>query len=166
MNTLTKDPVCGMEVAPSATAKQTVYRGISYYFCSEQCLQRFLAKPLLYVGEPDRQAPKQQGIELIKQRRLRLAAPLSPNQAVTVEKALRGVMGVRQVEARGDALEIHYDLLDTSAELIEEQLASIGVELGNGWSERLRRAFVHYEEENELDNLAANDKHCCDVRKW
>jgi len=166
MNTLAKDPVCGMEIAPSPTVFQTVYRGITYFFCSEQCRQRFLAKPLLYVGEPDQKAPKQQGVERIKKRHLRLAAPLSANQAVIVEKALRGVMGIKQVAAQGDSLEIHYDLLETSAELIEGQLASIGVQLGNGWSERLRRAFVHFEEENELDNLAANDKHCCDVRKW
>lgn len=166
MNTLTKDPVCGMEIEPSATANQTVYRGIRYFFCSEQCLQRFLGNPRLYVGEPGWKAPKQEGVELIKKRRLRLASPLSPNQAAIVEDALRGVMGIKEVSAQGDLLEIRYDLLETSAELIEERMAAIGVQLGNGWSERLRRAFVHYEEECELDNLAANDKPCCEVRKW
>lgn len=166
MNTLTKDPVCGMEVEPSPAAEQTVYRGIRYFFCSEQCLGRFLGNPRLYVGEPGWKAPKQEGVELIKKRRLRLASPLSPNQAAIVEDALLGVMGVKEVSAREDVLEIRYDLLETSAELIEEQMAAIGVQLGNGWSERLRRAFAHYEEECELDNLVANDKHCCEVRKW
>ena len=166
MNTPAKDPVCGMEVKLSPAVKQTVYRGVAYFFCSEQCLQRFRAKPDLYIGEPDRKAPKQQGVELVKRRRLRLAAPLSLNVAGIIENALRGVMGVKQVSIQWDLLEIHYDLLETSEQLIVEQLASIGVQLGNGWGERLRRAFVHFEEECELDNLAANDKHCCDVRRW
>lgn len=166
MNTQAKDPVCGMEVALTPPLRQTVYKGVEYFFCSEQCLRRFSDKPELYIGEPGRAAPKQQGVELIKRRRLRLAAPLSPGEARIVEEALLGTMGVRQVSAEGDTLEISYDLLEMSAELIEEQMAAIGVRLGNGWSERLRRAFVHYVEECELDNLAANDKNCCEVRKY
>lgn len=166
MNSLAKDPVCGMEVAVTLAAKRTVYKGVEYFFCSEQCLQRFSAKPDLYIGEPGRAAPKQQGIELTKRRRLRLSAPLSPEEAGIINDTLLGVMGVKQVSVQGDSLDISYDLLETSEAQIEEQIASIGVQLGNGWVERLRRALVHYEEECELDNLAANDKHCCEVRKW
>lgn len=166
MNSLAKDPVCGMEVAVTPAAKRAVYKEVEYFFCSEQCLQRFRAKPDLYIGEPGQAAPKQRGIELIKKRRLRLAAPLSLSEAGTIKDALLGSMGVKQASIQEDLLEIHYDLLEISEAQIEEQITSIGVQLGNGWAERLRRALVHYEEECELDNLAANDKHCCEVRKW
>ncbi len=36
---------------------------------------------------------------------------------------------------------------------IEEKLAEIGVKLGDGWAERLRRAFVASEEESEIRDL-------------
>jgi class 3 adenylate cyclase len=41
------DPVCGMELRPSEAAARLVYRGSERYFCSSDCLQRF-------VDDPDR----------------------------------------------------------------------------------------------------------------
>src|SRR5574338_25934 len=63
--------------------------------------------------------------------------------------------------ADGDTLEVSYDLLQATAEQIEARLVEAGVGLGQGWAERLRRAFVHYEEECETGNLAApGETHC------
>jgi YHS domain-containing protein len=164
MNARTIDPVCGMEVDPRQY--QTNYLGITYAFCSEQCQQRFLANPRLYVGAPGNPAPKQEGVIIIKKRRMRLAAPLDHDQARRVINSLNEMMGIRHANADGDIIEITYDLLEAGAALIEQRLATIGVQLGEGWSERLRRAFIHFEEECELENLAANDKNCCEARRW
>jgi YHS domain-containing protein len=42
------DPVCGMTVQP-ATAKSAVHDGRVYYFCSQDCRQKFEAAPASYV---------------------------------------------------------------------------------------------------------------------
>jgi YHS domain-containing protein len=35
------DPICGQRMAPRDAAGYVVYRGVSYYFCSEACHRRF-----------------------------------------------------------------------------------------------------------------------------
>jgi YHS domain-containing protein len=42
------DPVCGMTVQ-TATAKSAVHDGHVYYFCSQDCRQKFEAAPVSYV---------------------------------------------------------------------------------------------------------------------
>jgi Cu(I)/Ag(I) efflux system membrane fusion protein len=47
-----KDPVCGMEVDQQksiASGKVSEYKGVSYYFCSEQCKHQFEAAPARYL---------------------------------------------------------------------------------------------------------------------
>ena len=43
------DPVCRMQVQPSAAAGQLQYDGISYWFCSLECAGRFAAAPQRYI---------------------------------------------------------------------------------------------------------------------
>lgn len=43
------DPVCGMMVE-TAKAKSSVYRGHVYYFCSQDCREKFEASPDGYVS--------------------------------------------------------------------------------------------------------------------
>lgn len=150
-----KDVVCGMQVEPHRNA--VAYLGIEYAFCSAQCRERFVANPHLYTGLPGRKAPKQEGLEVLKRRRLRLAQPLSAEQAASISAALQTMMGIKTVAAAGDRIEIVYDLLQATAEQIEAKLAQIGVPLGAAWPERLRRAFVHYEEECEVGNLEVHE---------
>lgn len=158
---LIQDPVCGMMADPGQISVD--YLGIHYAFCSLQCRERFTANPRLYVGRPGHKAPGQEGVAIIKRRRLRLASPLAAAQADELVRALEAMMGIRQISAAGDRVEISYDLLQASAEQIEARLAEIGVQLGEGWADRLRRAFVHYEEECEMGNLSA-EKTCCRSR--
>ncbi len=40
----TKDPICGMSV-DEATALHAEREGETFYFCSEQCRQKFLTTP-------------------------------------------------------------------------------------------------------------------------
>ena len=42
--TTTKDPICGMTVDESI-ALHAEHDGETFYFCSEQCRQKFLSKP-------------------------------------------------------------------------------------------------------------------------
>ncbi|MDX1250666.1 MAG: YHS domain-containing protein [Gammaproteobacteria bacterium] len=151
------DPVCGMVVDPNQN--ELLYLEMHFAFCSRQCRERFLAHPHLYIGYPGRKAPKQEGVVDIKRRRLHLAAPLHPMGATMVADDLLAMRGIRNVDVQGERMEITYDLLEVSAEQIEKKLMEIGVKMGEGWPERLRRAFVHYAEECELGNLEVGEKH-------
>jgi YHS domain-containing protein len=45
-----RDPVCGMELAPSEVAARLELEGAERVFCSEACLRRFVAAPQQYPG--------------------------------------------------------------------------------------------------------------------
>lgn len=49
MNSISKDPVCGMTVL-SERGLTTLYQERQIYFCSEYCRNRFLERPERYVG--------------------------------------------------------------------------------------------------------------------
>src|SRR5947207_8329836 len=61
------DPVCGMTINPADAVGHVDYKGQTYYFCAESCLERFKADPEAYVkgsgirdqgsGVPDPQSP-------------------------------------------------------------------------------------------------------------
>lgn len=158
MSDLVKDPVCGMQV--DSRQHVTEYLETHYAFCSPQCQERFLANPHLYIGLPGQKAPKQKGDEVLKQRRLHLSEILTSNRAEKLIEALQTMMGIKSVSVKGDNIVITYDLLQATAEQIELKMAEIGVQLGKGWSEQLRRAFVHSEEELEVGSLEVRkEKH-------
>ncbi len=69
-----QDPVCDMMVDPGQLA--VTHLGMHFAFCSEQCRQRFLSNPNLYIGSVAHKVPKQQGREVLKRRRLKLSEPL------------------------------------------------------------------------------------------
>ncbi len=43
-----RDPVCGMTVSPAASAGKVEYDGREYFFCSDQCRQKFEQNPQPY----------------------------------------------------------------------------------------------------------------------
>ncbi|BBP02327.1 YHS domain-containing protein [Sulfuriferula nivalis] len=151
MNDDTNDPVCGMLVKPDSFAME--YLDIHYAFCSQQCRDRFCANPRLYVGVPGEEAPKQKGMEVIKQRRFRLDRELTGAEALLLEEELSVMMGIRQIVVAGDTINITYDLLLVTAEQIEACVEQAGMHLGTGWGERLQRGFIHDFEEIEIDSL-------------
>lgn len=157
---LTKDPVCHMQV--SASSFDTEYSGMTFAFCSEQCRDRFLANPHLYIGFSGQKAPAQEGVEVLKCRKIHLDFPLNATQYQQVHDALTSMMGVQYIHIDGDNLEIKYDLILVTAEQIENKLVSVGASLGQGWTDRLRRAFIHFEEESEVGSLEVmKSKKCC-----
>ncbi|OGS90539.1 MAG: hypothetical protein A2061_07420 [Gallionellales bacterium GWA2_59_43] len=151
MNEIVKDPVCHMEVASASFA--TEYAGGHYAFCSAQCKERFLASPHLYIGFPGRKAPAQEGKEVIKRHRFLLSAPLDAIQAEQVKQALLEMMGMHEVYIEEDKIEIQYDLMQVTAEQIVDKLALIGANLGGGWVDRLKLAFINNLEEIEISSL-------------
>jgi Cu+-exporting ATPase len=48
------DPVCGMEVNPASAEAQSECDGVTYYFCSLGCKERFDREPLRYMDATDR----------------------------------------------------------------------------------------------------------------
>jgi YHS domain-containing protein len=152
-----KDPVCEIWVASDQNAVS--YQGMHFAFCSPQCRERFLANPHLYIGLPGELAPKQSGQQVVKRRRLRLDEPLSDADAQQLAKRLHAMMGMYAVDIKAEELTITYDLLQATAEQIEAALQQAGARLGGGWAERLRRAFVHYLEETEVESLEARLGH-------
>ena len=145
------DPVCGMCV--KSTQLPLEYMQMHFAFCSEQCRERFLANPGLYIGKPGRMSVKQMGHEVIKCRRLLLAEPLPHGADEALKQTLDAMMGIKRVNYDGKHWEISYDLLQATAEQIERTIMEFGAHLGGAWAEKLRRSFVHYVEETELQNL-------------
>ncbi len=46
----TKDPVCKMNVDKNKVKYSSEYKGVKYYFCSENCKENFAKKPEKYTG--------------------------------------------------------------------------------------------------------------------
>lgn len=151
MSIVDKDPVCGKFVG--AHTIETVYAGIRYAFCSDQCRELFVAHPHLYVGYAGHKAPRQRCMQAVKRRRFRLEQPLSLLEGELLTEDLRGMVGVSDVHVDGMVIEVTYDLLGVTAEQIEARLAEIGLKLGEEWSEHLRLGFVHFMEEAEVSGL-------------
>ena len=151
-----KCPVCHMQVESDSMA--LVYHGMHFAFCSEQCRVRFQATPHLYIGVPGQKAVKQEGREVLKRRCFRLDRSLSDEQSQILVNAITSMMGIKQVVAEETEVHITYDLLEATAEQIEETLLAVGAQLGEEWTERLRRSIVHYTEECETANLEVSDK--------
>ena len=151
----TKCPVCHMQVPSDQFA--LTYQGIHFAFCSEQCRDRFQTTPHLYIGIPGHKAIKQEGQQVLKRRSFRVDQPLSSEQRQVLANDIARMMGIERVDVEGTEIRIVYDLLEATAEQIEATLVQAGARLGGGWTERLRRAWVHYTEECEVANMEVSD---------
>ena len=156
MNENVMDPVC-RKVALDASFS-TELGGDHYAFCSAQCKERFLANPHLYVGFPGRDAPAQEGKHVIKRHRLTLSKPLDTAQAEQVRRALLDMVGIHDAHVEADRIEIQYDLMQATAEQIAGKLALIGADLGGGWMDRLKLAFINNLEEIEINSLEVRER--------
>jgi P-type Cu+ transporter len=52
LNNQVIDPICGMRVNPDTAAGKSDYQGITYYFCSKGCVDRFDANPAAALNRP------------------------------------------------------------------------------------------------------------------
>ena len=46
-----RDPVCNMQVDAQSAAGQSQYQGQTYYFCSQDCKQKFDRNPAQYAKQ-------------------------------------------------------------------------------------------------------------------
>jgi len=152
------DPVCGMRV--DIDSLNIEHLGSNFYFCSMQCQDRFTANPHLYIGEAGIPSPKQKGMQVIKKRTIRLAERPSKNIQQQLVAELVKMMGVQRIDVDEDLIHIQYDLLEATASQIEKAIQRSGTQLGSVWMDHLKRAFVHYIEETELENLEYKSHGC------
>lgn len=157
-----KDVVCGMEVKSDDISLD--YQSRHYVFCSNQCLDRFRSNPHLYIGFPGNEAPRHAGVEVLKKRTLKLSEPLPTEIREQFIECIDAMMGIHNIEINGNCITIVYDLLQATESQIEQTISKAGIALGTDLMEKVRRAFVHYIEESELDSLEARpgskDSHC------
>lgn len=152
-NTILIDPVCSMEVNSEDISLD--YQGSHYNFCSDQCLERFQLNPHLYIGYPGSEAPKHAGMVVLKKRRLKLAEPFPQEVADQFIEYIEAMMGIHYIEINGNYVEITYDLLQATESQIEQVISDAGITLGDDLVEKIRRAFVHFLEETEVESLEA-----------
>jgi len=153
-----RDPVCLMWVDPQDHPLE--HRGIHYAFCSEQCRERFLGSPGLYVSSAGyHAAAKQQGRQAARRRRWQLRRLPSDTKAEALHAALNAMMGIDGVHIAGPLVEVEYDLLQATAAQIEDCIESQGLRLrGSPW-QRLCRGWVHYMEDTQVANMADRTGH-------
>lgn len=155
-----RDPVCLMEVKQGSLEYK--HKGLSYSFCSQQCQDRFNTNPHLYIGQPGKPAPKQLGKSLIRKRVLELDMPIPVQIEHLVKEILGEMMGIKIITIESNTIQITYDLLEVTIQQIETTLEKSGEKLSTAWAVRLKRAFIHYLEDTELDNLEHQyDTHGC-----
>ncbi len=46
---MAQDPVCNMNIEESKAAATSIYKGVTYYFCSTHCKEDFEKEPEKYV---------------------------------------------------------------------------------------------------------------------
>ncbi len=49
------DPVCGMQIEPMRAAGESTYQGTTYYFCSQECKDKFDKDPRKYADKAAQQ---------------------------------------------------------------------------------------------------------------
>ncbi|MBI3915103.1 MAG: cadmium-translocating P-type ATPase [Chloroflexi bacterium] len=112
---MVKDPVCGMEIEMANAFAQRTVNGMTYYFCSPDCVNKFDVNPARYVkskgngavsattGVRDPNAPIQR-IELP-------VTGLGKNGGTALEQALRNLVGVKKasVNAKAGKVFIEYE---------------------------------------------------------
>lgn len=146
-------PVCNMTKINRSLLVN--YQGVDHYFCSSQCLERFKAHPHLFVGDPKHGlSPKQKGQAALKKRRIGFVEPVDEELKDVLEQSLLSLMGVETVVFDEACLYVTYDLLQVSLEEIEAAIEQSAGKLKSGVADRIKRGFIHYSEECELDNLA------------
>ncbi len=57
------DPVCGMTVDPATAKHKAEHEGLTYYFCSAGCRQKFEADPARYLERADRAENAQEAVK-------------------------------------------------------------------------------------------------------
>lgn len=150
-------PVCGMDATQIDLWRS--YRGVRHFFCSQQCVDRFIAHPSLYCGDPKHgMSEKQKGRIEIRRHKIVFSDPLSSDHMANVAEAVRSMMGIKNMNVSRDAFFVTYDLLEVSLEEIEKTIERVLGKIDSPMIDHVKRGWIHYTEECELENLAHPSK--------
>jgi len=149
-------PVCGMDVQDKRI--QVQHLGNVYVFCSHQCQENFQKRPGLYSGTHAVQLERR---NILKRRVFRINPPLNKEQIKAVQKAITSMMGIEAMKVETNRIEITYDLMRATAKQIEDAISAGGATLGQRLADHIKQGWIHYTEENELDNLESAPGSCC-----
>lgn len=146
-------PVCNMVDVDKALTY--CFQGVEHYFCSRQCQDRFKEHPHLFVGDPQHGlSAKQKGEVFIKTRKLRLSIDISDELKSQLVNDISTLMGVEHLSFNEENILVTYDLLQVSLEDIENAIVTSAGNLDGAITEKIKRGFIHYSEDCELDNIA------------
>ncbi|MEW5985249.1 MAG: heavy metal translocating P-type ATPase [Chloroflexota bacterium] len=123
-----KDPVCGMELEPSGAAATRLYRGQTYYFCSDNCVKQFDAAPEKYAAAVPSATT---GIASDARGPVRLELPVSGLARAggpALAQALQAVPGVHKayVNVRSGRATVEYDPTRAKATDLVEAMRAAG----------------------------------------
>lgn len=146
-------PVCQMEATKEDLWR--TYRRLKFWFCSQQCEDRFIAHPDLYVGSRKTgRSEKQKGRVEIKSHRIVFSKSLDKMEMAKLTDGVQQLMGVKTLKVSPKDMSISYDLMEVSLETIEGQVEQTLGPLETPWVDRVKRSWIHYSEECELEDLA------------
>lgn len=149
------DPVCGMNIEVAGSLIFTTYHGLTYHFCSSQCLERFNDAPALYIG-PQRIADIR---PIPKRRKLRLVDASESDMQRACQR-VGEMMGIDAIRAEKDCLIVNYDLRQATLAQIESVVTGNGLKLKQGFHS-FRRDCWKFLESNELENVARPSTGAC-----
>jgi Cu+-exporting ATPase len=133
-----RDPICEMEVSEQHAAAAREYKGHTYYFCSDNCVQQFDAAPERYA----RVTSATTGVSAKHEGPVRVALPISGLSRAggpALEAALASVSGVRKatVNVRQGRVFVDYDPDRTTMAAVLERVRMAGF-TPDGQSMRLK----------------------------
>lgn len=101
-------------------------------------------------------------MEVIKKRTFDVQGVRGQADASEIEQALLLINGIRKaaVDPSGQ-LSIEYDLRLFGVVKLEQAIQRLGYSLGEAVWSRIRRGWLRFSEQNELDNLTAPVRPCC-----
>ena len=150
-------PMCGMKAVYDDLWR--MHLGVKHYFCSQQCVDRFIAHPGLYCGHPKTGlSEKQKGRVQIKRHKILFSEPISTQSMAEILEAVRVMMGVKSLNAHREAFYVTYDLMEVSLEDIEKTIELTLGKIHSPMIEQVKRGWIHYTEECELENLEHHEK--------
>ncbi|HEC90843.1 MAG TPA: YHS domain-containing protein, partial [Alphaproteobacteria bacterium] len=123
-----KDPVCGMDVDPSAAAQTEEAGGQTYYFCSEKCHGAFLDDPERYAAAAT--PPKKKCAAELQKIRLAIKGMSCASCVSRIEHALEDCPGVvsANVNPASATADVVYKPTETNLEAFDEAIADSGYE--------------------------------------
>jgi len=130
------------------------FHKLKFFFCSEQCQDRFIANPHVYIAHWGRLSAKQRGECILKKRFIKLKRAVSSKVEKKLTNRLRAMMGVQEVSIDGVNINICYDLIEVTLKQVESEIEQlVGFIKDDSLLERTKLTLIHYREEVEIDNL-------------